>query len=213
MGCRCCAILSQVNYKCGHQLLLFNKHPKFCLFYPHKKEDFHLSTITYGSQPLDKLCAECALRIEAKEKNIHGQGRLDYVRKRYPESDESYSRAKAQRFLAAARDSQKGVGADRTAELTAHAKAQIKYYLEQVDNKAVQGYQLGVLLKTILQVPVAIDRRDLVITFGSYLVWDQQTHKRKIVSGKEISMLKSIARKANLLKALETGMKSNPFSS
>ncbi|OTB14635.1 hypothetical protein K445DRAFT_302408 [Daldinia sp. EC12] len=208
--CKKCAVLAQVNHSCGHQLLLFKGAAKFCLFYPHTETDFHMAPIAYTSRPAEYPCKDCSLRAEATERGIHGQDRQDFLRKRYGNSREARSKQSAQHYLATAKKSQEGVDAAKIKELQECAKGQIKYYLGLKGGRELGWEDKGNLLKTILQVPDVFDRQALVMAFGSYAVWDQKDNKRKFIPHGQMTMLKAIARKANLLKCLETGFKSKP---
>ncbi|KAI2778328.1 hypothetical protein F4815DRAFT_477969 [Daldinia loculata] len=208
--CQNCAVLSQVNHSCGHQLLLVKNFSKFCLFYPHKDTEFHMAAIAYSNHPTEYPCQSCALREEAAEKGIHKQGRRDFIRKRYAETKEASSKEDAKWYLDTAKKSQKGVDAVKIEELNKHAKKQIKYYLGRGGYKALRRGDKAILLKTILQVPEVIDRHALVVTFGSYVGWNQKKNCPKFIHYSEMSALRDIARKGGMLKALEAGLGQGP---
>ncbi|KAI0851211.1 hypothetical protein F5Y00DRAFT_259748 [Daldinia vernicosa] len=204
--CQNCAVLSQVNYSCGHQLLLVKNFAKFCLFYPHKDTEFHMAAIAYSNYPTDYPCKSCALSQEAAEKGIHKGQRKVFIAERYPKSKEASSIEDAKWYLATAKKSQEGVDASKIEELNKRAKEQIKYYLGREGKKALTRNDKAILLKTILQVPAVIDRHALVVTFGSFVGWNQKQNHMKFIHYSEMSVLRDIARKGGMLKALETGL-------
>ncbi|KAI1801983.1 hypothetical protein F4811DRAFT_531569 [Daldinia bambusicola] len=210
--CKTCAVLTQVNYSCGHQLLLVKGGVKFCLFHPHEETDFHMAAIAYAGRPIDYPCEECVLRAEATAKGIHKEARQNFLRKRLAQSYEAQSQIDARWYRDTAAKSQEGVNAEQIQELQKHVKGQIKYYLGPRGSgvRAETTDARAILLKTVLQVPDALDRQALVVAFGSYVTWDQENNQRRFVPGAQMARLKAIARKANLLKSLEMGFKSKP---
>ncbi|KAI1472777.1 uncharacterized protein F4812DRAFT_464807 [Daldinia caldariorum] len=210
--CRTCAVLVQVNHSCGHQLLLVKGGAKFCLFHSHGEADFHMATIAYASRPTDYTCEDCALREEATARGIHGEARRAFLRKRLANSREAQSKSDARWYLDAAAQSQQGVDDAKIAELQKRVESQIKYYLgpKGRGKRAESTADKAILLKTVLQVPDVLDRQALVAAFGTSVVWDQEKKERRFIPGGQMAALKAIARKANLLRSLETGFKSRP---
>ncbi|KAI0113489.1 hypothetical protein F4814DRAFT_421923 [Daldinia grandis] len=207
--CQNCAVLSQVNFSCGHQLLLVKGFPKFCLFYPHKDTEFHMATIANPKYPTKYPCQSCALREEATEKGIHKQERKDFISKRYPQTKEASSKEDAKWYLATAKKSRESADANKIAELNEQAKNQIKYYLGRTKQRS-EINEKAILLKTILQVPSTIDRHALVVTFGSYVGWNQKKNLPEFIPYPQMSILKDIARRGNAFKALEKGLRQKP---
>ncbi|KAF3068391.1 hypothetical protein GL218_08278 [Daldinia childiae] len=208
--CQNCAVLSQVNHSCGHQLLLVKNFSKYCLFYPHKDTEFHMAAIAYSNYPTDYPCKTCALREVAAKKGIHKQERKDFIRERYANTKEAFSKEDAKWYLDTAKKSQEGVDANQIEELNERAKNQIKYYLGRGGNKELGRRDKAILLKTILQVPEVIDRHALVVTFGSYVGWNQKKNQPKFMHYSEMGTYRDVARKGGMLKALEEGFGQRP---
>ncbi|KAI1211157.1 uncharacterized protein F4807DRAFT_27251 [Annulohypoxylon truncatum] len=206
-----CRTVRQTNHSCGHQVTTSMGKAKFCLFYPHKAEDFHAVTTVYASATNNHPCYECKVKMDAFANGLKGADKHQYVTKRYAESREASSKKLAKEHIAAANKSQKNselLTPEKIAQLNENAREQVKYYLH---GKRAQGkVERTILLKTIIQMPDVIDRKGLVKLFGSHVVWDWRDRENAVWKGLpsgDRAALMSIARRAGLSKTLEEGFK------
>ncbi|OTA52745.1 hypothetical protein K449DRAFT_440526 [Hypoxylon sp. EC38] len=198
--CPTCSVITQTNHSCGHQVRRYSCKAKFCLFFKHRVEDFHMVTFVYKGES-QYVCEYCEIKSDANEMGLRGAEKWNFINSEYDKSSESWAIEKANRAIAAAEKSQKNVDAAKIAELNKKARTEVKWYLRNRCSKSDKV----LLLKTILQVPDCIDQKALVEYFGSYAVYDQ---KEKIWKGLPLTdrnTLLNIARRAGLMKTLENG--------
>ncbi|KAI2470190.1 hypothetical protein F4781DRAFT_185907 [Annulohypoxylon bovei var. microspora] len=201
-----CKTVRQSNYSCGHQVLTSMGKSKFCLFYPHNAEEFHVTTIAYMGRAQSNLCYECKVRKEAFAKGLRGAEKHEYIRTTYAKSHEARSKQSARDAISTAKKSRKcDLTAEKIAKLNETARAQVKYYVQGKQAQDTNGR--AILLKTILQMPDIIDRKVLVELFGSYIVWDKKNGVWKGLPSADRAVLMSIARRAGMSKTLEDGFK------
>ncbi|KAI1451666.1 hypothetical protein F4805DRAFT_82202 [Annulohypoxylon moriforme] len=204
-----CRTVRQTNHSCGHRVLTSMGKSMFCLFYPHKAEDFHAVTTVYVDATYDYPCDECKVKMDAFAKGLKGAEKHQYVKNVYAKVQEAQSKINASRDIAAAEKSQRcELSAEKIAQLNENARAQVAYYVD--GNRAQAPYRRAILLKTIVQMPEVIDRKSLVKLFGSHIMWTWKDGKPTARTGlysNHRRVLISIARHAGLAKTLEEGLK------
>ncbi|KAI0835027.1 hypothetical protein F5Y06DRAFT_142759 [Hypoxylon sp. FL0890] len=199
--CPSCSVITQTNHACGHQVRRYLCKSKFCLFFKHNAEDFHMVTFVYKKDS-EFICEHCEFRARAQDLGLRGAERQEYIRSEYEKSNEAWGIEKARKAIAAAEKSQKSVDSAKIAELNKLARTQVKWYLKE---RCSSTNDKALLLRTIFQVPEIIDRKALVECFGSYVVYDQKAKIWKGLPSKDRGILTSIARRAGMTKALEKG--------
>ncbi|KAI1134239.1 hypothetical protein F5Y05DRAFT_422804 [Hypoxylon sp. FL0543] len=198
-----CQVITQTNHSCGHQVRRYMRKSKYCLFFKHKDEDFHMVSFVYKGDS-KFICEHCEIKAEAYEKGLRGAKRHEYIRIEFEKSNENSKAEKARNAIAAAEKSQKNVDPAKIAELNKHARRQVKWYLM---NRCANLNEKALLLKTIMQAPAAIDRKALVECFGSNAVYNHKAKVWKGLSSGDRNVLTSIARRAGMTRALENGFK------
>ncbi|KAI1407728.1 hypothetical protein F5Y13DRAFT_123650 [Hypoxylon sp. FL1857] len=201
--CPTCAVVSQTNHSCGHQVRRYMCKAKFCLFFPHEADEFHMVTYVYKADS-KYWCEYCEIKGDANDSGLRGAEKHDFIKTEYDRSGEARQVQNANEVIAAADNSQNGVDAAKIAELNKTALSEIKWYLK---NRCSSVNDKALLLKTILQVPQSIDRKALVECFGSYVVYDQKQNIWKGLSSKDRGILTSIARRAGMFKTLDIALK------
>ncbi|KAI6084153.1 hypothetical protein F4821DRAFT_280338 [Hypoxylon rubiginosum] len=207
--CSVCSTLTQRNHSCGHQLLLRKGNATFCLFYPHKADEYHSVITQYEQRPRDHECKECQIRREAASKGLRGAERHDYIKKTYARTWEAKSKVEAKNAIAQAEKSRESTTPEMIDGLNKKAREQVKYYLRRNGRNKLNAMTRRDLLKTVLgsaEANDAIDRKALVRVFGSYCVWDQKDKTWKGMPSEERNALIATARRVNLSRTLEEGL-------
>ncbi|KAI1387136.1 uncharacterized protein F4822DRAFT_443947 [Hypoxylon trugodes] len=180
----------------------------FCLFYPHTEDEFHMNYMEFARETANYKCEKCSIQEEADKQELRGVARQEFLKTTYDNSSELFAKETAKDCIAKANKSQQGpFTPQKIAELNEHAKSQVKYYLSRQGKAALTPWKKAALLKTIVQVPEIINRKELVKTFGAAMATNLDG-TRKALKHSETSSLKGIAHRAGMAKTLEEGFKS-----
>ncbi|KAI0899049.1 hypothetical protein F4806DRAFT_323012 [Annulohypoxylon nitens] len=208
-----CRTVKQTSYanSCGHQVTTSLGESFFCLFYPHKPEEYHIVTTMYYEAPEGQTCYECEIKADAYAKGLKGAERHKYVADEYKKSRELKQKENAAKDIAAVKKTQEvQFTKQQIADMNEDALVNVEWYIHHGIKKG--GLRLSekiILLKTIVQMPNFIDRKSLVRLFGSHISWNWKDEKKpywKGVPSDHCASFRAIARHAGFPKTLEEGL-------